>query len=64
MVCCGADVRNVGYKEEWALIIGSATPNELLHRAEWPKHPNNKAFDKLGVYSKSSKVADAVIEAS
>jgi hypothetical protein len=45
------------------LIIGSATPNELLHRAEWPKHPNNKAFDKLGVYSKSSKVADAVIEA-
>jgi hypothetical protein len=40
-----------------------ATPNELLHQAEWPKRPNNKAFDKLGVYSKSSKVAAAVIEA-
>ena len=46
-----------------ALIIGSATLNALLHRAKRPKHPNHKAFDKLDVYSKLPKVADAVIEA-
>ena len=37
--------------------------NESPYRAKWPKHPNNKAFDKSGIYSKSPKVADAVIEA-
>ena len=47
----------------WALIIGSATLNELPYRAKRPKHTNNKAFDKSGVYSKLPKVADAVIEA-
>jgi hypothetical protein len=46
-----------------ASIRGSATPNELLHRAKWPKHPNNKGFDKSGVCSKSSKVADPMIKA-
>ena len=46
-----------------ASIVGSATPNELLYWAKWPKHPDNKALDKSGVYPKSSKVADAVIEA-
>jgi hypothetical protein len=47
----------------WALIMASAIPNESPHRAKWPKHPNNKAFDKSGIYSKSPKVADTVIEA-
>ena len=40
-----------------------ATPNELPYPAERPKHPNNKAFDKSGVHSKSPQVADTVIEA-
>jgi hypothetical protein len=43
--------------------MASATPNESPHRAKWPKHPNNEAFDKSGIYSKSPKVADTVIEA-
>jgi hypothetical protein len=43
--------------------MASATPNESPHRAKWPKHPNNKAFDKSVIYSKSPKVADTVIEA-
>jgi hypothetical protein len=30
----------------------------------WPHDSNNNAFDKSGAYSKSSKVADAVIEAA
>ena len=50
-------------REKRALIMASATPNESPHRAKWPKHPNNKAFDKSGIYSKSPKVADTVIEA-
>jgi hypothetical protein len=41
----------------WVLIMASAIPNESPHRAKWPKHPNNKAFDKSGIYSKSPKVA-------
>ena len=45
------------------MIIGSATLNGLPDRAKRPKHSTNKAFDKLGVYSKSPKVADAMIEA-
>jgi hypothetical protein len=46
-----------------ASITASATLNERLHRAKWPKHPNNKGFDKSGAYLKSSEVAGAVIEA-
>jgi hypothetical protein len=46
-----------------ALIIGSATLNELPDRAKGSKYPTNKAFDKSGVYSKSPKVANAMIEA-
>jgi len=41
-----------------AFIIGSATPNELPYRAKRLKHPNNKVFDKSGVYLKLSKVAE------
>ncbi len=44
-------------------MITSATPNELLHRVEYPRHPKNKAFDKSGVYSQLPKEADAVFEA-
>jgi hypothetical protein len=40
-----------------ALIIGPATLG-----AKRPKHSTNEAFDKLGVYAKSPKVADAMIE--
>jgi hypothetical protein len=46
-----------------ALITGSATLAELSYGGNRSKHPNNKTFDKLGVYSKSPKVADAMIEA-
>ena len=42
---------------------GIGHPPGAPYRAKWPKHPNNKAFDKSGIYSKSPKVADAVIEA-
>src|SRR5687767_6130167 len=38
-----------------ALIIGSATLNELPDRVKRPKHSTNKAFDKSGVYLKSPK---------
>jgi hypothetical protein len=47
----------------WALIIGSAALNRLPDRAKRLNHSTNKAFDKLGIYSKSPKVADAMIEA-
>jgi hypothetical protein len=61
-----------GFSQHWrfgdialaALIIGSATLTEALHRVERPQHPTNKAFDKSGIYSKAPKVADAVIEAA
>ena len=43
--------------------MGSATLNELPDRVKRPKHSTNKAFDKSGVYLKSPKVADAMIEA-
>jgi hypothetical protein len=45
------------------LIIGLATLNALPDRAEWPKRPTKKVFDKSGVDSKSPKVVDAMIEA-
>jgi hypothetical protein len=44
-------------------IIGSATPDEGAYRAKRLNYPNNNAFDKSGVYSKSLEVADAVIKA-
>jgi hypothetical protein len=47
----------------WALIVGSATLNGLPDRAKRPKYSTNKAFNKSGIYSKSPKVADAMIEA-
>jgi hypothetical protein len=50
------------YMPEKASIIGSATPDGAAHRAKRPNYPNNSALDKSGAYSKSSKVADAVIK--
>jgi hypothetical protein len=35
-----------------ASILGSATPKALHRRVERPKHPNHKAMDKSGGYSK------------
>ena len=43
--------------------MGSATPDEAAYRAKHLNYPNNNAFDKSGVYSKSLKVADDVIKA-
>jgi hypothetical protein len=44
-------------------IVGSAAPDKRLHRAEQLHDPNHQAFDQSGMYSKSSNVADMVIEA-
>jgi hypothetical protein len=38
-----------------ALIIGSATPDKLLHLEKWPEHPNSNAFDKSGSHLKLLK---------
>ena len=55
-------IKHHSYRRLRALIIGLATLNERPNRAKRPKHPTNKAFYKSSSYSKSSKVADTMIE--